>query len=72
MQPAVFLTFCRALVTFFEVTITKHFTGFFFFRWHIHLRRLWKNFYFIKLYAETYETLLLDSHNKQNMGLQKV
>ena len=36
------------------------------------LQRLWKNFYFIKLYAETYETLLLDSHNKQNMGLQKV
>ena len=31
MQPAVFLTFFRALVTFFEVTITKHFTGFFFF-----------------------------------------
>ena len=71
MQPAVFLTFFRELVTFFEVTITKHSTGFFL-RWRIHLRRLWTIFYFIKLYAETYETLLLDSHNKQNMGLQKV
>ena len=71
MQPAAFLTFVGALVTFFEVTITKHFTVFFC-RWRIHLRRLWKNFHFIKLYAETYETLLLDSHNKQNMGLQKM
>ena len=30
MQPAAFLTFVGALVTFFEVTITKHFTVFFF------------------------------------------
>ena len=29
MQPAAFLTFFGLLVTFFEVTITKHFTGFF-------------------------------------------